>query len=271
MTWLNSPIGITNGNAHREEHLADAPLFEAVDVTLQYGDAIALRDFSVVLREGEQVAVIGPNGAGKSTLFKLIVGEKRPTRGHASLYGTNPAEHLCVAYVPQRQSVDWNFPVTVRDVVMMGRTSRIGLFRWARQIDRKIVYQSLERVNGTHLIDKQIGELSGGQQQRIFIARALAQEADLLLLDEPLAGLDIPSQEQVLDVLDSISAEGMTLIVATHNLGLAAERFDKVMLLNGRLISFGPPAEVLTADNLVQAYGSSRLMLSASEWEVGPV
>ena len=268
MTGLNPPIGVANGNSYREEHLADAPLFEAVDVTLQYGDAIALRDFSVVLREGEQVAVIGPNGAGKSTLFKLIVGEKRPTQGRASLYGTNPAEHLCVAYVPQRQSVDWNFPVTAKDVVMMGRTSRIGLFRWARQVDREIVYRCLERVDGIDLIDKQIGELSGGQQQRIFIARALAQEADLLLLDEPLAGLDIPSQEKVLEVLDSISAEGITLIVATHNLGIAAERFDKVLLLDGRLIAFGTPAEVLTADNLVKAYGSSRLMLPTYEREV---
>ena len=214
-----------------------------------------------MLREGEQVAVVGPNGAGKSTLFKLIVGELRPTYGFASLYGTNPAEHLCVAYVPQRQSVDWNFPVTVGDVVMMGRTRRIGLFRRVRRVDREIVYQSLERVDGIDLIDKQIGELSGGQQQRVFIARALAQEADLLLLDEPLAGLDIPSQEQVFEVLDNISAEGITLIVATHNLKMAAERFDKVLLLNGRVIAFDRPAEVFTADNLVQAYGSSRLML----------
>ena len=183
------------------------------------------------------------------------MGEIRPDEGRANLYGSNPAEHLCVAYVPQRQSVDWTFPVTVHDVVMMGRTAKIGLFSWAKRHDRDIVYQSLERVNATHLIDKQIGELSGGQQQRVFIARALAQEAELLLLDEPLAGLDLPSQEQVFEVLDSVTASGITAIVATHDLNMAAQRFDQVMLLNGRLIALGKPADVLTADNLVVAYG----------------
>lgn len=237
------------------EHLPDAPLFNANSVTVRYGPQTALQDLSFTLNAGEQVAVVGPNGAGKSTLFKLIVGEIRPDSGSANLYGSNPAEHLCVAYVPQRQSVDWSFPVTVQDVVMMGRTARIGLFRWAKRHDREIVHQSLEQVNATHLIDKQIGELSGGQQQRVFIARALAQEAELLLLDEPLAGLDLPSQEQVFEVLDSVTASGITAIVATHDLNMAARRFDQVLLLNGRLIALGKPAEVLTADNLVVAYG----------------
>lgn len=238
-----------------DHHHPDEPLFEAIEATVQYGDTVAIDRLSLMLHEGEQVAVIGPNGAGKSTLFKLIVGEVQPTTGRANLFGSNPAEHLCVAYVPQRQSVDWNFPVTVEDVVMMGRTARIGLFRWAKQYDRDIVFQSLERVNATHLTGKQIGELSGGQQQRVFIARALAQEADLLLLDEPLAGLDIPSQEQVFEVLDNITAEGITLIVATHNLAIAAERFDKVLLLNNRLIAFDSPEKVLTDENMIKAYG----------------
>ena len=242
-------------------HDPDEPLFKATGATVRYGETVALNNLSLVLHEGEQVAVIGPNGAGKSTLFKLIVGEVQPTNGRANLYGSNPSEHLCVAYVPQRQSVDWNFPVTVEDVVMMGRTSRIGLLRWAKQFDRDIVYNSLERVNATHLAKKQIGELSGGQQQRVFIARALAQEADLLLLDEPLAGLDIPSQEQVFEVLDSITSEGITLVVATHNLVMAGERFDKVLLINSRLIAFGPPGEILTTDNLAEAYGGSRMLL----------
>ncbi|MFT5197312.1 MAG: manganese/iron transport system ATP-binding protein [Cellvibrionaceae bacterium] len=214
-----------------------------------------MQDLSFSLQAGKQVAVVGPNGAGKSTLFKLIVGEIRPTSGRAELYGSNPAEHLCVAYVPQRQSVDWNFPVTVQDVVMMGRTSQIGLFRWAKNHDRDIVQQSLERVNASHLINQQIGELSGGQQQRVFIARALAQEAELLLLDEPLAGLDIPSQEQVFEVLNGVTGSGITTIVATHDLNMAADRFDQIMLLNGRLIALGSPADVLTAEHLVTAYG----------------
>lgn len=240
---------------HFAHHHPDAPLFEAHAATVRYGETVALRDLSLVLNEGEQVAVVGPNGAGKSTLFKLIVGEISASSGSVGLYGSNPAEHLCVAYVPQRQSVDWNFPVTVEDVVMMGRTARIGLFRWAKKYDRDIVYQSLERVNATHLVNKQIGELSGGQQQRIFIARALAQEADLLLLDEPMAGLDIPSQEQVFEVLDNVTNSGITMIVATHDLNMAAERFEKVLLLKESLVAFGVPADVLTAENLMTAYG----------------
>lgn len=240
-----------------DRHYPDKPLFEAIEATVQYGKHVALDRLSLVLHEKEQVAVIGPNGAGKSTLFKLIVGELAPSSGSVNLHGSNPAEHLCVAYVPQRQSVDWNFPVTVEDVVMMGRTTRIGLFRWPKKRDREIVHRSLERVDATDLIHKQIGELSGGQQQRVFIARALAQEADLLLLDEPLAGLDVPSQEQVFEVLDSIAADGITLLVATHNLNITAERFDKVLLLNGHLVAFGDPAETLTAENLTNAYGGS--------------
>ncbi len=251
-----TPSQMTHAEDHYgAEHLPDAPLFDASHVTVRYGQQTALDDLSFTLNVGERVAVVGPNGAGKSTLFKLIVGEIRPDNGSANLYGSNPAEHLCVAYVPQRQSVDWSFPVTVQDVVMMGRTARIGLFRWAKKQDRDFVYQSLERVNATHLIDKQIGELSGGQQQRVFIARALAQEAELLLLDEPLAGLDLPSQEQVFEVLESVTASGITAIVATHDLNMAARRFDQVLLLNGRLIALGKPADVLTADNLVLAYG----------------
>lgn len=234
-------------------HTPDAPLFRAENVTVRYGNTVALRDLSFTLNAGEQIAVVGPNGAGKSTLFKLIVGEIRPNAGKVTLYGSDPNAHLCVAYVPQRKNIDWSFPVSVRDVVMMGRIGRIGLFRWARRHDRDIVQASLERVNATHLADKQIGELSGGQQQRIFIARALAQEAELLLMDEPLAGLDIPSQEQFFTILEEIS---ISTIVATHDLNLAAQRFDQVMLLNTELIALGDAAAVFSAENLTNAYSN---------------
>ena len=237
-------------------HNPNAPLFEAADVSVKYDNNIALDGVSFSFTAGEQVAIVGPNGAGKSTLFKLIVGEIRPNAGTVTLYGTTPEQHLCVAYVPQNKNIDWTFPVTVRDVVMMGRVGKIGLFRWARRHDREIVAQSLERVNISHLADKQIGELSGGQQQRVFIARALAQEAELLLLDEPLSGLDIPSQEKVFSVMDSVAEAGITLIVATHDLKMAAERFDRVMLLNKKLIAFGRADEVLSAENLATAYNS---------------
>lgn len=233
-------------------HVAGEPLLRADGVTVRYGATVALNDLSFRLEAGEQIAVVGPNGAGKSTLFKLIVGELRPTSGELKIYGSKPAQHLCVAYVPQRKNIDWNFPASVRDVVMMGRTGKIGLFRWPRRHDRAIVQASMERVNVAHLADRQIGELSGGQQQRVFIARALAQEAELLLLDEPLAGLDAPSQEKLFAVLDDIN---LSIIVAIHDLNLAAQRFDKIMLLNGSLVALGEPQMVLSADNLARAYG----------------
>ncbi len=237
-------------------HPPSAPLFAAAGVTVNYGETVALHKLTFTLHTGQQIAVVGPNGAGKSTLFKLIVGELKPTHGTVALYGTEPEQHLCVAYVPQRKEIDWRFPVTVRDVVMMGRVGRIGLFRWAKAHDHAIVQTSLERVNAEHLADKQIGALSGGQQQRVFIARALAQEAELILLDEPLSGLDTPSQEQFLTLLDEVAAAGITTIVATHDLNMAARRFDQVMLLNTRLIALGEPAAVLTPRHLADAYGS---------------
>jgi ABC-type Mn2+/Zn2+ transport system ATPase subunit len=215
----------------------------------------ALEDISFQVQHGERVAVVGPNGAGKSTLFKLIVGMMSPASGEVRLYGHVPDEHICIAYVPQRSQVDWSFPATVKDVVMMGRVGRIGLFNRPKRQDWQMVYDSLERVNATHLKDKQIGELSGGQQQRVFIARALAQEAELLLMDEPLSGLDLPNQDSLFDILDGLRADGVTVMVATHDLNLAGERFDRVMLLNRRLIAYGPPRLVLDTANLLAAYG----------------
>jgi manganese/iron transport system ATP-binding protein len=215
----------------------------------------ALEDVSFQVQRGERVAVVGPNGAGKSTLFKLVVGMMAPARGEVRLYGHVPDEHICIAYVPQRSQVDWTFPATVEDVVMMGRVGQIGLFHRPRREDWQLVRESLQRVNAVHLKDKQIGELSGGQQQRVFIARALAQEAELLLLDEPFSGLDMPNQDSLFDILDSLRAENVTVLVATHDLNLAGERFDRVMLLNRRLVAYGPPAQVLDTKNLLVAYG----------------
>lgn len=215
----------------------------------------ALRDVTFSLCHGERLALVGPNGAGKSTLFKLIVGIIKPTAGVVRVFGRAPEQHTCIAYVPQRNEVDWSFPATVEDVVMMGRVGKIGLFRRPRQQDRDRVLASLERVRALPLAKKQIGELSGGQQQRVFIARALAQEAELLLLDEPLNGLDMPSQEDIFAVLDAVQADGVTAVVATHDLDLAAKRFDRIMLLNKRIVALAPPQECLTADYLVQAYG----------------
>lgn len=223
------------------------------------GDKYALQDITFLVSAGQKVAVVGPNGAGKSTLFKLIAGTVKPSSGTIHVYGHGPAGHTCIAYVPQRNQFDWSFPVTAADVVMMGRAGQLGLFRWPRQHDRETVNHCLERVDAVHLARKRIGELSGGQQQRIFIARALAQEAELLLMDEPLSGLDAPSRDAISDVLDGLGSAGVTVLVATHDLNLAAERFDRIMLLNSRMIAYGQPSEVLDADNLFRAYGGHKI------------
>jgi manganese/iron transport system ATP-binding protein len=236
-------------------HDVDVPFVEASHVTVRYNGRAALDDVSFLLSAGERVAVVGPNGAGKSTLFRVIAGVLNPTTGEVRVAGHCPGGHICIAYVPQRSQVDWDFPVTVADVVMMGRAGRLGLLRRPGAADRAYVRQCLDIVAMADLAERQIGELSGGQQQRMFIARALAQQAELMLMDEPLTGLDVPSQEGIFEIMDQLRHRGVTLMVATHDLNLAAERFDRVMLLNGRMLGIGQPADVLTPDRLLEAYG----------------
>lgn len=265
------------------EHEKSAPLLAVSELSARYapgadaglmggerrnGERYALKDVSFRVEGGERVAVVGPNGAGKSTLFKVIAGTMRPRSGHIEVFGHDPDEHICIAYVPQRSQIDWSFPVTVEDVVMMGRIRQIGLFRRPRRRDWQIVRQSLRRVNADSLARKQIGELSGGQQQRVFIARALAQRAELLLLDEPITGLDVTSQELFFSVLDSLHEDGVTVMLATHDLNLAAERFDRIMLLNRRLIAFGPAGAVLSSQNLMGAYGGQMHVIDGEEGTV---
>lgn len=247
-------------------HHHAAPVVSLDHVTVRYnGGAPALEDVSLVVQRGERIAVVGPNGAGKSTLLKLIAGILAPTSGTAEIYGYGAGGHICIGYVPQRSNVDWAFPVTVADVVMMGRVAKIGLLRQAGRADRELVRQSLEQVGMTSFKDRQIGELSGGQQQRVFIARALAQEAELLLMDEPITGLDVPSQEAIFEILDLLKAQGMTVLVSTHDLQMASDKFDRLMLLKRRLVGLGRPAEVLTPHNLQQAYGSHLTVLPGPE------
>jgi manganese/iron transport system ATP-binding protein len=228
---------------------------EVSHVTVRYDGNPALADVSFRLASGERVAVVGPNGAGKSTLFKVIAGVLSPTAGEVRVAGHRPGGHICIAYVPQRSEVDWTFPVTVADVVMMGRAGKIGLLRRPGRRDWEHVRQCLAVVGMAELAGRQIGELSGGQQQRMFIARALAQEAELMLMDEPLAGLDIPAQEDVFRAVSELRRRGVTVMVATHDLSLAAERFDRVMLLNSRLVGMGQPGDVFTPERLQAAYG----------------
>ena len=248
---------------HGIAHEPDAPTLELADVWVNYngrpapgsGPHHALEAITFRVERGERVAVVGPNGAGKSTLFKLIAGTLRPDRGRVDIFGHGPAGHICIAYVPQRNQVDWSFPVTVEDVVMMGRVGQIGLLRRPGKADWDAARAALGRVGAAGLAHTRIGELSGGQQQRVFLARALAQEAELVLLDEPLNGLDIPTQEAILGILDDLRRDGVTVLLATHDLDLAAERFDRIMLLNRRVVAFETPSVALRADNLLRAYG----------------
>jgi len=236
-------------------HQDDQPILDVRKISARYNGRFALENVSFHLHVGERIAVVGPNGAGKSTLFKVVAGVMPPVSGEVNIYGSTPRGHVCIAYIPQRSQVDWDFPVNVADVVMMGRIAKLGLLGWPKKRDWKLVHEALETVNLTDLANRQIGELSGGQQQRMFIARALAQEAELMLMDEPLSGLDTPSQESILSLLDELKRQNVTVMVATHDLEQAAQYFDRIMLLNHHLIGLGTADIVLTTENLIRAYG----------------
>jgi manganese/iron transport system ATP-binding protein len=245
-------------------HNPDAPILEVNQLSVRYDGYLVLENVTFHLHAGERVAVVGPNGAGKSTLFKVVAGVLVPSSGEVKISGFGPRGHICIAYVPQRSQVDWRFPASVADVVMMGRIGKIGFFRWPHRSDWDIVHAALEAVDMKSLANRQIGELSGGQQQRTFLARALAQEAELVLMDEPLNGLDAPSQDAILSLLEKLRQQKITVMVATHDLGQAASHFDRVMLLNKRLVRFGAPQEVLTSENLLLAYrGHAQLIQDA--------
>lgn len=236
-------------------HQNDQPILDLQHVTVNYNGHTALEQVTFHLHAGERVAVVGPNGAGKSTLFKVIVGVLTPSQGKVNIYGSVPGKHVCIGYVPQRSQVDWGFPVSVADVVMMGRVAKLGLLRWPSKKDWELVHHALATVDLADLATRQIRQLSGGQQQRMFIARALAQEAELMLMDEPLTGLDMPSQNELLKLLDTLQAQNVTMMVSTHDLDQAGQYFDRVMLLNRRIIGFGSAQEVLKPERLLQAYG----------------
>ena len=209
-------------------HEPDAPSLELAGVSVSYERMPALDDVSLRLRRGDRVAIVGPNGAGKSTLFNVVAGVLKPDRGAVRIYGSDPAGHVCVGYVPQRSRIDLRFPATVWDVVMMGRVRQIGLFRWPGRRDAVIVRRALRQVGMEEFGKRHIGELSGGQQQRVLLARALAQGAELLLMDEPLTGLDAPSQRAILEILDRLTAEGVTETKVTLVM-IPAARFDALM------------------------------------------
>jgi ABC-type Mn2+/Zn2+ transport system ATPase subunit len=246
-------------------HHPGAPLLEVNDLSVRYNGRQALEAVSFQLRPGQRVAVVGPNGAGKSTLFKVIAGILAPNAGQVRVAGGRPGGHICIAYLPQRTQVDWDFPASVADVVMMGRIGKIGPLRWPGARDWELVRHSLELVGLANLARRQIGELSGGQQQRMFIARALAQEAELMLMDEPFTGLDLPSQEDIFEILDRLRQRQVAVMVAMHDLQLAAEHFERVMLLNRAMLGYGSPQEIFTPERLVSAYGGHLHLIGAGE------
>ncbi len=230
-------------------------------VTVAYPNGnVALRDATFRLPPGSISALVGVNGSGKSTLFKSIMGFVTPVKGSVLIGGRPVAEALkrnLVAYVPQTEEVDWSFPVGVSDVVMMGRYGHMNFLRIARAEDRRIVKQSLERVGLADFADRQIGELSGGQKKRVFLARALAQEARVILLDEPFTGVDVKTESAIIELLRQLRAEGHVMLVSTHNLGSVPEFCDRVVLINRTVLAAGPTSEVFTEQNLALAFGGA--------------
>ena len=230
------------------------------------GNRYALSDVSFTIKAGERVAVIGPNGAGKSTLFKAIVGVLPFTRGAISIYGEDcHSSHSNVGYVPQQSAIDWSFPASVFDVVMMGRSRHVGWFRWPSKSDHAIVSDILDHLSLGDLANRQISELSGGQRRRVFIARALAQDARVLLLDEPFAGVDQTAEQEIIETLDILTNHDITILLSTHHMQNAALHADKVMILRQKLLCFGPPSEVLTGQNLRDAFGTAAPVLHEGE------
>lgn len=230
---------------------------ENVSVTYPNGQH-ALEGVSVDLRPGNICGLVGVNGAGKSTLFKAIMGFVKPNAGRVLIAGMDVRQALkknIVSYVPQTEEVDWNFPVLVEDVVMMGRYGHMGFLRRPSKVDRDAVDEALERVDMAAYKKRQIGELSGGQKKRVFVARALAQGGDIILLDEPFTGVDIKTEDSLVELFQSLAVDGRLILVSTHNLGSVPSFCDEVILINKTLLAYGPVETTFTQDNLARAFG----------------
>ncbi|GAA4433509.1 metal ABC transporter ATP-binding protein [Georgenia halophila] len=255
------------------------PALEVQNLSVRYGAVTALDGVTLDLRPGTVTGLVGMNGSGKSTLFKSVMGLVPPESGSIRLLG-GPAERArrrgAVAYTPQSEDVDWSFPVCVRDVVRMGRYGRLGLTRRLRRGDEEQVAGALERVGLSDLADRQVGALSGGQRKRVFVARALAQEADVLLLDEPFAGVDRLTEDTLTALLRTLAAEGRTVLISTHDLQNLDVLCDDAVLLHRRVILHASPREVLRPENLALAFGAAddgtttSGVARAAEREVGP-
>jgi manganese/iron transport system ATP-binding protein len=237
------------------------------DLDVAYDRRLVIEGVTFSVPRGAMVGIVGPNGGGKSTLLKAVLGLVPKLRGTVEILGrpVNRKARRLVGYVPQREDVDWNFPVSAFDVVMMGRVPSVKLFWQPAARDKELAWEALRTVGMEKFADTPIGEFSGGQQQRIFLARALAQQAEVLLLDEPVSGVDAPSQHEIFDLLRSLKEAGKTVIVATHDLSCVAERFDLALLLNRRVVAFGRPEEVFTSELLNETYQSHLMILKLGD------
>ena len=226
------------------------------DLTVYYSDKPALWDLDLNVEKGSLCAIVGPNGAGKSTLAKTIIGLLKPLAGTVTIFNENiTKQKASIGYVPQRHSVNWDFPITVLDVVLMGIYKKIGWCRWVSKKDKKLALQALESVKMHEKYKTQISDLSGGQQQRVFIARALAQDPDIFLMDEPFQGVDTTTESTIFEILKSLKDKGKTTLVVHHDLHTISKNFDDVVMLNVRLIAAGKVSQVFTEQNLRLAYG----------------
>ena len=248
---------------------SEQPAIDVKNLTVSYGPVPALLDISLKIDAGQLVGIIGPNGSGKSTLIKSLLGFVKADFGEVHLFGEDVEKAKGrVAYVPQRGSVDWDFPITVREVALMGRYGKQPWWSEMSAEDHDIADYALEQVRMADLRDRQIGQLSGGQQQRVFMARAIAQGGDILLLDEPFAGVDAATERAILDVLESTREAGRTLVVVHHDLATAAEYFDALVLLKQRLFAYGAPEHVLHPELLSEVYeGKLRIFANLQSGE----
>jgi len=244
---------------------------EINDITVTYKNGhTALYDATVSIPHGSITALVGVNGSGKSTLFKAIMGFVTLAKGDVKILGQDVKTALRsnqVAYVPQNEEIDWNFPVLVKDVVMMGRYGYMNMLRIPSKNDKKIVDESLQRVSMVEFKDRQIGELSGGQKKRVFLARALAQESKIILLDEPFTGVDVKTEDQIMSLLRELREDGKVMLVSTHNLGSVPEFCDRAILINETILVSGTTEEVFTQENLQLAFGGvlRRFVLSGKD------
>lgn len=236
---------------------------EVHNLSVAYNRIPVLWDIDFELPKGEIIGIVGPNGSGKSTLLKAIMGLISVSSGYAKIFGKELGQvRDRVAYIPQRESIDWNFPATVEDVVRMGRYKKGRLFSRLTQIDKQLSREAIEKVNLTEFKNRQIAQLSGGQQQRVFIARALAQGADIYIMDEPFVGVDIATEQTILKLLFQMKEEGKTVVIVHHDLQTVSDYFDYLVLLNTRMIAHGPTKEVMTNENLQATYGGQLDLLS---------